>query len=199
MLEIAVTSTSTDDAGVVAESWRSLARVTIECTTDPHPGTTKTDVRVHVIAWPPDFPTSACYQLVVAIDDGVAVPDDHRAIDAWTDIERARDFWRERLLPFRDNLAANRRAPRRQVAELAAPRPTWPSQARLLIARLERVLGHAALRIDHIGSTSVPGLPAKDLIDIQVVVPDLDVADGVAVHAGCRIRSRPRTLDRTGP
>ena len=146
-------------------------------------GHDEADVRVHVIVWPPDFPTSACYQLVVAIDDGVAVRDDHGAIDAWTDIERARAFWRERLLPFRDNLAANRRAPRRQVAELAAPRPTWPAQARLLIARLERVLGHAALRIDHIGSTSVPGLPAKDLIDIQVVVPDLDVADGVAVHA----------------
>ena len=138
------------------------------------------DVRVHVIAWPPDFPTSACYELVVAIDDGVAVRDDHGAIDAWTtssgrwtsgvsDSCRCATICRE---PW---------APRRQVAELAAPRPTWPTQARFCPAA-QRALGHAALRIDHIGSTSVPGLPAKDLIDIQVVVPDLDVADGVAAH-----------------
>ena len=33
-----------------------------------------------------------------------------------------------------------------------------------------------ALRIDHIGSTSVPGLPAKDIIDVQVSVSQLDAA-----------------------
>ena len=168
VLDIAVTSTSTDDATAVAESWRSLAN---------H------DVRVDVIAWPPDLATSACYQLVAGIDGGPATQDDHESIDVWTDIAGARSVWGERVLPFRDNLAANRRAPRRQVAELAAPDPTWPAQARLLIARLERLLGDAALRIDHIGSTSVAGLPAKDLIDIQVVVSDLNVADAVAAHA----------------
>jgi GrpB-like predicted nucleotidyltransferase (UPF0157 family) len=31
-----------------------------------------------------------------------------------------------------------------------------------------------ALRIDHIGSTSIPGLAAKDIIDIQVTVAELD-------------------------
>ena len=35
-------------------------------------------------------------------------------------------------------------------------------------------LGGLAARIDHIGSTSVPGLAAKDIIDIQITVPDLD-------------------------
>ncbi len=34
-----------------------------------------------------------------------------------------------------------------------------------------------ALRIDHVGSTSVPGLAAKDLIDIQITVQQLEVAD----------------------
>jgi GrpB-like predicted nucleotidyltransferase (UPF0157 family) len=38
---------------------------------------------------------------------------------------------------------------------------------------LRKGLGNLALRIDHIGSTSVPGLPAKDVIDIQVTVAAL--------------------------
>ncbi len=41
-------------------------------------------------------------------------------------------------------------------------------------ARLRQLLGSSALRIDHIGSTAVPGLPAKDIIDVQVTVNDLD-------------------------
>ena len=118
-----------------------------------------------------------------ASHQGTGAADDHEAIDVWTDVDGAPDLWRARLLPFRDNLAANRRAPRRRVAELVGPDASWATAARRLIARLERVLGDAALRIDHIGSTSVPGLPAKDLIDIQVVLPDLDVADEVAAHA----------------
>jgi GrpB-like predicted nucleotidyltransferase (UPF0157 family) len=198
VLDIAVTSTSTDDATSVAESWRSVARVHDRSAA----GHDNDDVRVDVIAWPPDLPTSARYQLVVGIDDGPAQPEHHESIDAWTDVANVQRLWRERLVPFRDNLAANRRAPRRQTAELAAPDPTWSTQARLLIARLEHMLGTAALRIDHIGSTSVAGLPAKDLIDIQVVVSDLDSADAVAVHARhsgfVRVPGRWSGPDRAG-
>ena len=39
---------------------------------------------------------------------------------------------------------------------------------------LRQALGGLALRIDHIGSTAVPGLPAKDVIDIQITVAALD-------------------------
>ena len=109
MLAIAVTATSIEDAAAVAESWRSLARL--------HDND---DVRVDVIAWPPELPISACYQLVVGIDGGPPAQSDHDSIDVMTDSAGSRSLWRERLLPFRDNLAANRRAPRRQVAELAA-------------------------------------------------------------------------------
>ena len=47
--------------------------------------------------------------------------------------------------------------------------------------------GTKALRVDHIGSTAVPGLDAKDVIDIQVTVASLDVADefgDALAHAG---------------
>ena len=48
------------------------------------------------------------------------------------------------------------------------------------MARLNTACGHRAIRIDHIGSTAVPGLDAKDVIDIQVTVDSLDIADELA-------------------
>ena len=52
--------------------------------------------------------------------------------------------------------------------------PRWPEEFRALATPLREALGGLALRIDHIGSTSVPGLAAKDIIDIQVTVATLD-------------------------
>ena len=90
------------------------------------------------------------------------------------------DIWRGRILPFALNIAAGRRAPRRQQPRLADPDPSWPTQATRLITRLKAAAVDLIERADHIGSTSVAGLPAKDLIDIQVVVADLDTAAHVA-------------------
>ena len=58
--------------------------------------------------------------------------------------------------------------------------PTWPDQARRIVARLKTACGHKALRVDHIGSTAVPEFDAKDVIDIQVTVESLAVADELA-------------------
>lgn len=55
--------------------------------------------------------------------------------------------------------------------------PTWPDRFRQFAASLRSTVEDDALRIDHIGSTSVPGLLAKDLIDIQITIEELDVAD----------------------
>lgn len=54
------------------------------------------------------------------------------------------------------------------------PDPQWPNQFARLGSDLRAALGEVATRIDHIGSTAVPGLAAKDIIDIQVTVLDLD-------------------------
>jgi GrpB-like predicted nucleotidyltransferase (UPF0157 family) len=51
--------------------------------------------------------------------------------------------------------------------------PQWPEEFEVIRASLQELLGPLALRIDHIGSTSVPGLGAKDVIDIQVTVKAL--------------------------
>ena len=62
--------------------------------------------------------------------------------------------------------------------------PTWPDQFEELAAELRRHLGDGALAIDHIGSTAVPGLAAKDVIDLQVTVADLAQADRLAPAFG---------------
>src|SRR5215813_13585381 len=54
------------------------------------------------------------------------------------------------------------------VIAIVEYRHTWPEQFASLGKRLRQSLGDLALRIDHIGSTAVPGLSAKDVIDIQV-------------------------------
>jgi GrpB-like predicted nucleotidyltransferase (UPF0157 family) len=58
--------------------------------------------------------------------------------------------------------------------EIVAYDPTWPRLFVELGRELRGALGDVALRIDHIGSTSVPGLAAKPVIDIQVSVAAFD-------------------------
>jgi GrpB-like predicted nucleotidyltransferase (UPF0157 family) len=52
--------------------------------------------------------------------------------------------------------------------------PLWTTEFKELAAALRTGLGDLALRIDHIGSTAVPGLDAKDVIDIQITIAALD-------------------------
>ncbi len=95
------------------------------------------------------------------------------------DLEGAIDeLWHERLLPFRDNLLRSRPAPRPGPAELILD-DGWAPAARRLAARLERS-DRRILAVDHIGSTAVHGLPAKDVIDLQVTVRSLADADAAA-------------------
>lgn len=54
------------------------------------------------------------------------------------------------------------------------PDARWPDDYAFLAARITGALGATALDVDHVGSTSVPGLAAKPIIDIVVVVADPD-------------------------
>jgi GrpB-like predicted nucleotidyltransferase (UPF0157 family) len=58
--------------------------------------------------------------------------------------------------------------------EFCPPDGAWPEQFATHAAALRRTLGTRALRIDHIGSTSIPDLAAKPIIDIQVSVESLE-------------------------
>ena len=59
--------------------------------------------------------------------------------------------------------------------------PIWPQRFRELGSSLWQELGNTALRIDHIGSTSVPGLDAKPVIDIQISVGSFEPLDAYRI------------------
>lgn len=116
-----------------------------------------------------------------------ATEEQRRAVaDIWLDnsgsadelVEHARTLWHDRIRPFADNVEAGR--PARSEPHLVPADPEWAAQAQRILARLRTACGHRASRIDHIGSTAIPGLDAKDVIDIQVTVASLDIADELA-------------------
>lgn len=116
-----------------------------------------------------------------------ATEQQRRAVaDVWLDntgtpqalVQKSHELWQQRILPFAHNLEAG--LPAAAAPELVAYDPSWPEQAQRILARLNTACGHRALRIDHIGSTAVPGLDAKDVIDIQVTVDSLATADELA-------------------
>ncbi len=119
-----------------------------------------------------------------------ATDEQRRAVaDIWLDnsgspedlAERAHDVWNNRIVPFAHNLT--RRQIARAPARVVPADPSWPDQARRILARLKTTCGHRAVRVDHVGSTAVPeflNFPAKDVIDIQITVESLAVADELA-------------------
>lgn len=62
-------------------------------------------------------------------------------------------------------------APERGI-EIVEPNEAWPASYDVLAERIRDVLGWRVLALDHVGSTSVPGLPAKPIIDVVLVVAD---------------------------
>lgn len=62
--------------------------------------------------------------------------------------------------------------PLEKPIEIHAYDPEWPRQYEREEARIRSILGDRVVRIEHVGSTSVPRLPAKPIIDIALEVPD---------------------------
>lgn len=58
--------------------------------------------------------------------------------------------------------------------------PAWPDVFEALRARIWPAVSDIAVSIHHVGSTAVPGLAAKPIVDIDVVVPRGLVDDGIA-------------------
>lgn len=116
------------------------------------------------------------------------------AADVWLDnsgseeCTRARvdALWEQRLVPFEENLRAGRAVPCGPPV-LVDPDPSWPEQARRIAARVAVAVGERGRGVEHIGSTAVPGLPAKDVLDLQLGVDSLEDADTLSdalAHAG---------------
>jgi dephospho-CoA kinase len=117
-----------------------------------------------------------------------ASAEQRRAVaDVWLDNGGSRDvvlaavdaLWADRLVPFEANVRLHR--PRPPHSPRVVPYDeSWPLQAERALARIRAAVGESAVHIDHIGSTSVPGLAAKDILDLQVTMPSLGAADAVA-------------------
>jgi dephospho-CoA kinase len=93
--------------------------------------------------------------------------------------EQVRALWTGRLVPYEENVRL-RRCVWPERALLVPYDPSWPEQYARLTARIGHAAGPAARSLDHIGPTAVPGLPARDVVDIQLGVADLSTADAVA-------------------
>lgn len=77
--------------------------------------------------------------------------------------------------------------------------PSWPDEFRILSGVLRQALGDLVLRIDHIGSTAVPGLAAKDVIDIQMTVRQIEPAVEEALKSVGYQRAEHLTQDHMPP
>lgn len=87
------------------------------------------------------------------------------------------------------------------VGEATLPAPilivdyddSWPAQYKEVVARIRAALGAAVLAVEHIGSTAIPGLAAKPIIDIDLTLAD-PVNEAAYVpaleHAGFILRRR---------
>lgn len=61
-------------------------------------------------------------------------------------------------------------APVVEPIEIVEPDPSWPDAFETIASRVRSALGARALLVEHVGSTSVPGLPAKPVIDVDLIV-----------------------------
>ncbi len=71
--------------------------------------------------------------------------------------------------------------------------PGWPGAYEMEAVRIRSTLGERVVRLEHAGSTAVPGLPAKPIIDIVLEVPDSSDEDAYVPAmeaAGYRLRGR---------
>lgn len=94
--------------------------------------------------------------------------------------------------------------------ELCPHDPAWAETARTEAARLAAVLGDNLLIVHHVGSTAIPGIRAKPIVDLMPVVADLHRLDEArpgsrpsatvgGVSTGCRVGAiAPSTTRRPG-
>lgn len=114
-----------------------------------------------------------------------------RVADVWLDnsgtpdlvLARVDELWADRLVRYEANVRLRRHVTGPPV--VVPYDETWPVQAERVAARVRAVTGGRA--VEHIGSTAVPGLAAKDVLDLQLGVASLEEAaalEDVLAEAG---------------
>jgi len=77
------------------------------------------------------------------------------------------------VFPSRVLASLTIQTPKSRMIEIVRYRPEWPAKYQRLGEIIRANVGDAIVALHHIGSTAVPGLAAKDVIDIQITVADL--------------------------
>jgi dephospho-CoA kinase len=133
------------------------------------------------------------------------------AADLWVDNGGSREstqaqvqrMWAERVVPFDANLRDGIRARRPADLVLREADPSWGQAGARVVSRVAAALAGRGVRVDHVGSTSVPGLVAKDVVDVQVGVRRLIDADepgfGEVLRRAGYLLVEGRTQDRPHP
>jgi dephospho-CoA kinase len=131
-------------------------------------GLDEQDVRNRIVAQASDTERRAACDIVLSNDGPPA--ETIAAVDS---------LWNERLRPWNENLVHGRHSRRPERGAVVTPRGDWASRGARLVAKVAHALRDVAAvtEVEHIGSTSVPDLPAKDVLDLQVGVRELAVAD----------------------
>lgn len=62
--------------------------------------------------------------------------------------------------------------PDTKPVSIVEPRDSWQKDGEALIQQIRDAIGPRAIRLDHIGSTSVGGMPAKPIIDVDLTIAD---------------------------
>lgn len=129
-------------------------------------------------------------------------------------LARVDALWRDRLVPFERNIRLAAVAPRegtdrqdpdrqgtdRQGPDLQDYDQQWPTTAARLAARITAAAPRTILAVEHIGPTAAPGRPARNVIDLQVLVRSLAAADGIcAALAAAGFPRCPAQQPQTGP
>jgi GrpB-like predicted nucleotidyltransferase (UPF0157 family) len=73
---------------------------------------------------------------------------------------------------YLDSVTINERVPLNGAVQLAAHDPSWASDFVSIAESIRKALDCRVIRLEHVGSTSVPGLVAKPVIDIAMTVAD---------------------------
>ncbi|MGA8114272.1 MAG: dephospho-CoA kinase [Actinocatenispora sp.] len=105
------------------------------------------------------------------IDNSGSRDDLHASVDA---------LWRGRLVPYERGLRLRQPCPLPEPPRPVAPDAAWSGHFRRVAGRIRAELGDRVERVDHVGSTAVPGLVARDVLDVQLVVADEVAVDRVA-------------------
>jgi len=76
--------------------------------------------------------------------------------------------------------------------------PSWPALADAELRSIGQALGKVAVRLEHVGSTAVPGLAAKPIVDLQLSVVDVALREqyvGPLERLGYLFVAAPESLD----